>query len=99
MWLQWCIHTFEKNDNSCRTSAAATAANNSNKKVILKSCDPFTDCISEINNTQVINAKALDFLIPICQYIMKKNTVIIIQKHCGYLMVTIYDYVIEMNWL
>ena len=37
--------------------AAATAANNANKKVILKNCAPFTDCISESNNTQIDNAR------------------------------------------
>ena len=31
-----------------------------NKGVIFKNCAPFTDCISEINNTQVDNAKDLD---------------------------------------
>ena len=33
------------------TSAAGAAANNTNKKVIFKNCTPFTNCISEINNT------------------------------------------------
>ena len=33
------------------TSAAGAAANNTNKKVIFKNCVPFTNCISEINNT------------------------------------------------
>ena len=28
-----------------------------NKGVIFKNCAPFTDCISEINNTQIDNAK------------------------------------------
>ena len=31
-----------------------------NKGVIFKSCTPFTDCISEINNTKVDNAKDLN---------------------------------------
>ena len=35
------------------TAAADADANNANKKVIFKNCVPFTDCISEINNTQV----------------------------------------------
>ena len=35
----------------------AAAPHNRNKKVIFKNCDPFTECISEINNTQVDNAK------------------------------------------
>ena len=33
------------------TAAADAAANNTNKKVIFKNCAPFTNCISEINNT------------------------------------------------
>ena len=33
------------------TSTAGAAANNTNKKVIFKNCAPFTNCISEINNT------------------------------------------------
>ena len=36
------------------------AANNFNEKVIFKNCTPFTDCISEINNTHVDNAKDID---------------------------------------
>ena len=39
---------------------AGTAANNTNEKVIFKNCAPFTNCISEINNTQVDNAKHID---------------------------------------
>ena len=35
------------------TAAADVDANNTNKKVIFKNCVPFTNCISEINNTQV----------------------------------------------
>ena len=37
------------------TAAEEADANNENKKVIFKNCAPFTDCISEINNTQVDN--------------------------------------------
>ena len=39
------------------TAAAGAAVNNINKKVIFKNCAPFTNCISEINNTQIDNAK------------------------------------------
>ena len=39
-------------------------ASNTNKKVIFKNCAPFTICISEINNTQVGNAKDLDIVMP-----------------------------------
>ena len=39
------------------------------KKVIFKNCVPFTDCISEINNTQVANAKNIDAVMPISNLI------------------------------
>ena len=41
------------------------AANPSNKKnVIIQNCPPFTDCASEINNTQIDNAKDIDKVMP-----------------------------------
>ena len=46
------------------TAAADADANNTNKKIIFKNCAPFTICISEINNTQVDNAKDLDIVMP-----------------------------------
>ena len=46
------------------TAAQGAAANNTNKKVIFKNCAPFTNCISEINNTQIDNAKDIDIVIP-----------------------------------
>ena len=47
------------------TAAAADAdANNTNKKVIFKNCAPFTNCISEINNTQIHNAKNIYIVMP-----------------------------------
>ena len=49
------------------TAAADADANNTNKKVIFKSCAPFTNCISEINNTQVDNAK--DIAIVMLMYV------------------------------
>ena len=46
-------------------AAAANADGNyTNKKVILKNCAPFTNCISEINNTQVDSAKDIDIVMP-----------------------------------
>ena len=42
----------------------AAANNNNNKKVIFKNCAPFTNCMSEINNTQIDNAKDIDILMP-----------------------------------
>ena len=46
------------------TAAQGAAANNTNKKVILKNCAPFTNCISETNNTQIDNAKDIDIVMP-----------------------------------
>ena len=46
------------------TAAQGAAANNTNKKVIFKNCAPFTNCISEINNMQIDNAKDIDIVIP-----------------------------------
>ena len=42
------------------TAAADANANNTNKKVIFKDCAPFTNCISERNDTQIDNAKDID---------------------------------------
>ena len=43
----------------------ARQADKRNKGIIFKSCAPFTDCISEIINTQVDDAKDLDVGMPI----------------------------------
>ena len=47
------------------TAAQGTAANNTNKKVIFKNCAPFTNCISEVNNTQINNAKDIAIVMPV----------------------------------
>ena len=44
------------------TAAADADVNNTIKKVIFKNCAPFTNCISEINNTQLDNAKDIDIV-------------------------------------
>ena len=36
---------------------SAVNRNNNDKEVVFKNCAPFTDCISEINNTQTDNTK------------------------------------------
>ena len=46
------------------TSAADFTANNANKKAIFDNCAPFANCISEINNTQIDNAKDIDVVMP-----------------------------------
>ena len=54
----------EGNISVNNTAGAGDAANNANKKVIFKSCAPFTNCISEINNTQIDNAEYIDIVKP-----------------------------------
>ena len=46
------------------TAADGTAADNINKKVIFKNCAPFTNYTSDINNTQIYNAKDIDIVMP-----------------------------------
>ena len=46
------------------TAAADADANNTNKKLIFKNCAPFTNCISEINNTDLDNVKDIDIVMP-----------------------------------
>ena len=46
------------------TAAAGAAVNNTNKKIIFKNYAPFTDCITEINNTQVDDAQKIDEVMP-----------------------------------
>ena len=47
------------------TSAADEDANSAGKKVAFKNCAPFTDCISEINNTKIENSEGLDVAMPV----------------------------------
>ena len=53
--------------------AAVRAADRDDKQAIFKDCAPFTDCITEINNTQVHNAKDLDVVMPIYNLIEFKD--------------------------
>ena len=65
------------------TAAADTDANDINKIVIFKNCASFTNCISEINNSQVDNAKDIAIVMPMYNLIAYSK---IIQKHleiCG----------------
>ena len=45
-----------------RNDAAARQADERNKGVVFKNCAPFINCISEINNTQIGNAKDIDIV-------------------------------------
>ena len=56
------------------TAAEGAAVNNTNKKVIFKNCAPFTNCISEISNTQVDNAKNIDIVMSMYNLIEYSDT-------------------------
>ena len=45
--------------------AAARQADEREKGVAFKNYAPFTNCISEINNTQIDNCKDIDILMPL----------------------------------
>ena len=50
--------------NGAVADAAARQADERDKGVAFKNCPPFPNCISEINNTQVDNAKNIDIVMP-----------------------------------
>ena len=62
------------------TAAADADANNTNKNVVFKNCAPFNNCISEINNTQVDNAKDIDIVIPMYNLLQYSDNY---SKTCG----------------
>ena len=52
---------------------AATQVDERNKGVTFKNCAPFTNCISEINNTQIDNVKYTDVVMPLYDLIEYSN--------------------------
>ena len=52
---------------------AATQVDEKNKGVTFKNCAPFTNCISEINNTQIDNVKYADVVMPLYDLIEYSN--------------------------
>ena len=62
-----------KGNITVNNTAVGAAANNTNKKVIIKNCAPFTNCISKINNTQIDNAECIDIVMPMYNLIEYSN--------------------------
>ena len=54
-------------------SSIAVNPNDNNKEVVFKSYALFIDCISERNNTQINNAKDIDAVIPLYNFIEYPN--------------------------
>ena len=44
--------------------SAVANPNNNDKELVFQNYAPFTDCVSETNNTQIDNAKDIDVVIP-----------------------------------
>ena len=53
-------YILAKGNNISIESQKGDNVNNEEKEVVFKNCDPFTDCISKINNTQIDNNKDID---------------------------------------
>ena len=51
--------------------------NNEDKIVVFENCTPYTDCISEINNTQLDNAEDIDVVTPKYNLIEYSNNLIL----------------------
>ena len=47
----------------------AAGGENNNRQVVFKSCAPFSNCISEINNTQIDKAKDINVVMQIYEFI------------------------------
>ena len=58
------VYILVKGTISIERVAAPAAAEDEGKKVAFKNCASFTDCISEINSTQIDNAKNIDLIMP-----------------------------------
>ena len=54
-------------------SKIGASGGNNNIQVVFKNCAPFTDCIREINDTQIDNAKDIDAVMPMYNLIEYSN--------------------------
>ena len=77
------------------TAATDAAVINTNKKVIFKKCAPFTDCITEINITQIDDAQEIDVVFPVYNLIEYVYYIVMLIRRYQ----EVYDNTIEMNQL
>ena len=54
-------------------SATAAVDTSNRKNIIIRNCSPFTICISEVNNTQIDNAKDIEIVMPMYNLIEYRN--------------------------
>ena len=58
------VYILVKGNITVNNIGTSAAPNNKNKEVIFKNCAPFTDRKTEINNTEIDNAKNIDIVMP-----------------------------------
>ena len=66
------MHTRYREYNILKYRNISVVLNNRSKKIIFENYAPFTpfiDCISEMNKTQMDNAKYTDLVIPMCNLV------------------------------
>ena len=76
-------YILAKGNITVNNTGTAAAQNNRNEKVIIKNCAPFTDCISEINNTQMNHAKYIDIVMPMYNLIEYSDNYFKYLETCG----------------
>ena len=60
---------YDYDDAYILVKGTISVTNSTDAEIIFKNFAPFTDSISEINNTQTDNAKDIDVVMPICNLI------------------------------
>ena len=64
-------------------AAGTEAATNANKKVVFQSFAPFTNCVVEMNNTQVDDAHDIDEVMPLYILLDYSDIHLIISENSG----------------
>ena len=59
------LKTASKTITVENTAAADATEKNNNIEVVIRNCAPFTNCFSEINNTQRDNTKYINVVMPV----------------------------------
>ena len=84
-------YIYVKGTITAPNTGTAAAPNNRNKKIIFKNCAPFTNCISEINDTHLDDAHDIDVAMSLYSLIEYSDTY---SKMAG-----VYSNTMEMNQL
>ena len=71
------------------TTAAGQPANDNDIEVVFKTCVPLTDCINEINNTQIDNARDTDVVMSMYNLTEYSDNILKLWE--------VYDNLIKMN--